>query len=75
MDEPEIRVTVKVTLVSKDGFYTVSEFAPEFWEKYRESAVLIAKADHQEERERRPDELIERGTIPASPAAPRSEPR
>lgn len=53
MDEPEIRVTVKVTLVSKDGFYSVSEFAPEFWEKYRESAVLMARADHQAERESR----------------------
>lgn len=41
---------IEVTLVSKDGFYSVSKFTPEMWEKDKESALMIAHENHKAER-------------------------
>jgi hypothetical protein len=45
--DPEVRVMIEVTLVSKDGFYSVSKFTPELWEQAKESALELAHKDHE----------------------------
>lgn len=56
MTDPEVRVLVEVTLVAKDGFYSVSKFAPEMWERNRDGALLIAHEDHEAARSVREEE-------------------
>lgn len=46
MTDPEVRVMIELTLVSKDGFYSVSKFAPAMWEQNREAALLVAHSEH-----------------------------
>lgn len=43
---PEVQVMIEVTVVSKDGFYTVSKFTPELWEHSRETALRFAQEEH-----------------------------
>lgn len=56
MDEPEIRIAIKVTLVSKDGFFSVTEFTPELWEHDRKMALQFAHQEHALAREASLDE-------------------
>jgi hypothetical protein len=37
---------VEVTVISSDGFFTVSEFSTELWEQHRDEAEGFARRDH-----------------------------
>jgi hypothetical protein len=47
INDPEVRVLIEVTLVSKDGFYSVSKFTPELWEHDQEAALRLAHEEHK----------------------------
>ena len=43
---PKVSVTVKVKILDPDGFYSASEFSPEFWEQHQQKALEFAHENH-----------------------------
>lgn len=46
MIDPEVRVMIEVTLVSADGFYSVTKFTPELWAHDQQIALRLAHEEH-----------------------------
>jgi hypothetical protein len=55
MSDPKVLVMIEVTLIAKDGFYSVSKFSPELWEQQREVALELAHKEHVAMREITPN--------------------
>jgi hypothetical protein len=47
INDPEVRVLIEVTILSKDGFYSVSKFTPELWDHDKEVALRFAHKEHK----------------------------
>lgn len=68
MTAPEVRVMIEVTLVSKDGFYSVTKFTPELWDHHQEVALRFAHEEHAAQRSVTP-KVVRLAAASESPAS------
>lgn len=63
MPNPKVQVLIEVTLLSEDGFYSVSKFTPDLWEQQRDVALELAHREHAAARQVvKPDPFLHQRT-------------